>query len=61
VKVLQCLVASDLDGAGDYLVLELVAHWSFYQVDDQGIHLGGGLDPDAFTSGLAFLPGGHML
>ncbi len=43
VKVLKCLVSTDLDGAGNDQAFKLVTCWPSNQVDDQGVQPGGSL------------------
>lgn len=43
VKVLQGLVSTDLDGAGNDQAFKLVTYWPSNQVDDQGVQPGGSL------------------
>ena len=41
VKVLKCLVSTDLDGAGNDQAFKLVTYWPSDQVDDQSVQPGG--------------------
>jgi len=61
VKVLKCLVSTDLDGAGNDQAFKLVTYWPSNQVDDQGVQPGGSLALYILIRFLDFFPSlGHI-